>query len=612
MSFIAGIYYRNGESPDDYVKHLADTIVEEPVCTANADNLQLFFQPEGVTFFTDERGELTIAGDICLYNTAELALQLGYSINDKSLQQTPEIILAAYSRWGHDCGKYLSGDFAFVIWDRAKQEMFCLRDQLGHHSFYYYADAELFVFSTHINFLSLFDFTQKLNDEYICRTLLKKYTAGHKQETVYKNVNRLVGGHSLNVSKNSLKIQQYWNIADSKESNISTAAEAAEVLREEIDLAVKRRLNPRFTNGIELSGGLDSSAVALFSQQQLLSKGKEILAFSNQLPNSHNKRYSGFSDESERIKIITDSLEVHDHTVMDYWIEDPIDPLEKSVEALGYPPGVGINVSQQPIYAAAQKRAVSYLYSGFGGDEMVSANIHQVYLKMLISDGKLRDAVAQVKLRGHTGIKSVAHVYKRYFQNILGLKEAKSIPLEEQMLCGHYKYVITSDNFSPGSIREWHYHKLLYPGLTERLETGYHITNAYGIRYRYPLLDVSLLEYFYGLPENVKTGHRYGRGLFRKALEGLLPDEIVQGDKARNTFVVPVLMIEMEKHFDTLRDWIMSLPYQHLFFKYIDRNKFELMSKGRNDDIRLYETMKRYIMVAIFLDHHNHKQFYAL
>jgi asparagine synthase (glutamine-hydrolysing) len=62
-----------------------------------------------------------------------------------------ELILRAYHAWGEHCVEYLLGDFAFAIWDRHLQRVFCARDHLGIRPFYYFQSGKTFVFSNTLN-----------------------------------------------------------------------------------------------------------------------------------------------------------------------------------------------------------------------------------------------------------------------------------------------------------------------------------------------------------------------------------------------------------------------------------------------------------------------------
>src|SRR6185436_17233885 len=64
-----------------------------------------------------------------------------------------QLLLAAYEKWGERCPEKLIGDFAFAIWDRQNQSVFCARDPLGVKPLYYFLSHDLFVLASEIKAL---------------------------------------------------------------------------------------------------------------------------------------------------------------------------------------------------------------------------------------------------------------------------------------------------------------------------------------------------------------------------------------------------------------------------------------------------------------------------
>ena len=57
-------------------------------------------------------------------------------------------ILHAYAKWGEDCVNHLRGMFAFLLWDEARQTLFCARDRFGIKPFYYAVVDGVFYFAS--------------------------------------------------------------------------------------------------------------------------------------------------------------------------------------------------------------------------------------------------------------------------------------------------------------------------------------------------------------------------------------------------------------------------------------------------------------------------------
>ena len=94
---------------------------------------------------------LVITADARIDNRDDLCEELG--IRDEEDVSDSYFILKAYAKWGEDCPDKLLGDFAFVIWDKKEEKLFCARDHMGVKPFYYYLDEDMFVFGTEIKAL---------------------------------------------------------------------------------------------------------------------------------------------------------------------------------------------------------------------------------------------------------------------------------------------------------------------------------------------------------------------------------------------------------------------------------------------------------------------------
>ena len=96
-------------------------------------------------------GGLTIVFNGEVYNYRELKQELsGYPFRGDS---DTEVVLAAYERWGENCLERFVGMFAFAIWDKEKQHLFCARDRLGVKPFHYARHGGRFLFASEVKAL---------------------------------------------------------------------------------------------------------------------------------------------------------------------------------------------------------------------------------------------------------------------------------------------------------------------------------------------------------------------------------------------------------------------------------------------------------------------------
>lgn len=150
MSGIVGIYHLDGRPVEQQdVQRMTDSIahrgpdgsavwIEGPV---GLGHRMLYTTPESLHEklpLTNRTGDLTITADARIDNRNELFSMLNFNGRPRETIPDSEIILVAYEKWGEKCPEKLLGDFAFTIWDKRKQAIFCARDPIGIKPFYYY------------------------------------------------------------------------------------------------------------------------------------------------------------------------------------------------------------------------------------------------------------------------------------------------------------------------------------------------------------------------------------------------------------------------------------------------------------------------------------------
>ena len=191
----------------------------------------------------------------------ELIAKLSGKLTLKSTPSDAELILYAYEAWGEDCVKHLIGDFAFAIWDSRLQHFFCARDHFGVKPFFYTHIGDSFKFSSTLNELRCDPrVSNALNEVAIGDYLL----FGLNQDlstTTFKDIQRLPPGHSLTVTRESIKMRRYWSPAGSSEVRFRDSNSYVERFSELLSRAVEDRLRTDRVS-VSMSGGLDSTSIA--------------------------------------------------------------------------------------------------------------------------------------------------------------------------------------------------------------------------------------------------------------------------------------------------------------------------------------------------------------
>ena len=242
---------------------------------------------------------ITHSGEI--YNFLELKeelIEIGYIFNTES---DTEVVLRAYQEWGSDCITKLNGMFAFVIYDKIKQEVFFARDRFGIKPLHYIRSSEAFHISSEVKGLL------KISNDYSIihdQGLDFYYNCG--DETRFSNIKQLPPGTwallSLNEgSKFKFRTERYHSICENNEfryGDLGKEQDYANQLYKLLDKSVCKHLRSDVPVGVFTSGGIDSAFVTSLAAKYT----KKIQAFTVRVHN--DKVY----DEYEQAKVITDQL----------------------------------------------------------------------------------------------------------------------------------------------------------------------------------------------------------------------------------------------------------------------------------------------------------------
>src|SRR5882762_8885121 len=189
-----------------------------------------------------------------------------------------ELVLRAYECWGEDFARELVGDFAVAIWDGPARRLVCARDPLGVKPLYYHADRRHFRWSSEPQAIFEDPTVPRRPHEGMVAERLAGYLVS-TEETLWP-------GHTLTVSREGLHLRRYWSPESAPEVRHASDAEYAEHFRTVLEEAVRSRLRAVGPVGAHLSGGIDSSSVAVLAQRLWESGGAaaRIEAFTQSYP----------------------------------------------------------------------------------------------------------------------------------------------------------------------------------------------------------------------------------------------------------------------------------------------------------------------------------------
>ncbi len=206
-----------------------------------------------------------------IYNHRELRRELeGLGHRFVTDHADTEVLLHGYRQWGPDCVHRLNGMWAFALYDRGQGELFLSRDRFGKKPLFYTLQNGAFAFASELTALARHPALECATD----RLALKKYFAyGYipAPYSLYRRIHKLPAGHSLcfRLAGGALSTWRYWDFVIDPFPEVPRRAEEAwgEEIRRLLREAVKRRLVADVPLGVFLSGGIDSSSITAFASE---------------------------------------------------------------------------------------------------------------------------------------------------------------------------------------------------------------------------------------------------------------------------------------------------------------------------------------------------------
>ncbi len=208
-----------------------------------------------------------------LYNFKDVRKDLEKRGHKFVTNSDTEILPHLYEEHGDAMLEHLNGMFAFALWDKRKKKLLIARDRFGEKPLYYGVFDGKLIFASELKVLLANPSVKtKINIDALRRFLSFDYIPA--PFSIYENIYKLPAAHFLSVENGEVKTRRYWNLTFHKNGNTPTLEKASEQLRELLGDAVKMRLVSDVPLGILLSGGVDSSAVAAFAAQHATEKVK--------------------------------------------------------------------------------------------------------------------------------------------------------------------------------------------------------------------------------------------------------------------------------------------------------------------------------------------------
>jgi asparagine synthase (glutamine-hydrolysing) len=504
-----------------------------------------------------------------IYNYIELRKELvnkGYVF---ASQSDTEVIMAAYDCWKEKCLQYFDGMFAFAIWDEETQTLFAARDRFGEKPFYYWFNGQELVFASEMKALWAAGIEKQVNEKLLFNFITLGYTQNpaNAMETAYAQIHKLPAASWFTyVAQGQKNIDpiKYWQVETNYSNTSINEEDAISRFTVLFEQSVKNRLRSDVPLGTSLSGGLDSSSIAVMINR-LQHTGGRLQTFSAVFP--------GFiTDESANVKLLAAQTGIENFTVQPT-AEGFINDFEKLCYHQEGLMGSASVYAQYKVFELAKQHTIKVLLDGQGADEIL-AGYHKYYhwywQQLYKKDRSLLQneitAARQLGVKDEWNWKNkLAAAWPAYagayVKQAKNRKQLQSGNIEKNFAAAYgtsYYQLPVQD-----SLDSVLYYNTFTNGLEELLHYADSNSMAHGREVRLPFLYHQLVEFIFSLPAHFKIKNGRTKWLLRKSMEGLLPAEICW-QKTKIGFEPPQ------------QEWMQHKPVQ----EYIQEARRKLVEKG--------------------------------
>ncbi len=484
---------------------------------------------------------LVMNGEI--YNYLELRHELESLGHRFITQSDTEVLLKAYEQWGRDCFQRFNGMWSFVIYDKKKNLLFGSRDRTGVKPFYYFLNNNYFCFASEPKALVKLPFVNTGINESAVFNHLVLGRVDVDGSTLFKNIVELPPAtyFELDIPSHTFSINKYFQLEVNSKLGKYNKQEEEKLVSEIRELsfdAVEKRLRSDIPVGFCLSGGIDSSGIVCMAHE--ISKQKNIKSIGERLTAFTAINHFKHSDERHWAEKVIDKLNIN-------WVKADCtskDLLEKLPEIIYYQDSPLISTStyaQYKVMEAAGNSKIQVLIDGQGGDELFAGYAPfytSLYLDFLknFKYGALFNEIKHARNSAYSfpifAISSFKIFTENTFPEFLKPAWTRFIRPETPYFDKNF-WNENSRHMTLAKDQGWQATNLLL----EEYFSGYFLKNLlrwedrcsmrFSIESRTPFSDdLALMERVFQIPSVYKIHDGWNKNLLRKALKGVLPDEI--------------------------------------------------------------------------------------
>lgn len=457
-----------------------------------------------------------------IYNYLELRNELERLGHHFRSSSDTEVILAAYAEWGPACFSRFRGMWGLVIIDCYRNEAIICRDRLGIKPLYFWEGPGVVAIGSELKqFLAVPGFRARLD----CAVAAEYIQTGYEdpKRTFFRDVQPVQAGCWLRISLKTLKpseAESYWH-PDQVQVSVTDGEEAGRLFARKLQECVKIHLRSDVPVGCALSGGLDSSSIALLADAQRNNEGNALHTFTVTFPGHR-------SDEREYVDAVLRHIHASPHFVTptpegfleDFdrfqWIQD--EPVGGFSQYAGY-----------SVARLTRQAGVPVSLNGQGCDEILSGywQTYFLHLRDLWREGRVLELTSHFvgALLGDgnpTLVNQIPAMARRYRART---KPPLQVRFPHSAIKKRGEVLKNVLALSPLSRRVHEIRSMFLPQLLKWDDRNF---MAFSVESRYPFLDHELIELCLSFDPRVLYHHGWVKYPLRTGLRNTLPPAIIQ------------------------------------------------------------------------------------
>ena len=556
MTALAAVFHRDGRPMErPKFKRVVDalrpfgTAQTEPWCDGPAALVGVsdkrFAAENALDGQPASTGASLLLFDGLLADRQGLISALGLTPRQAAQQADSALFACAWDRWGEEAALRVDGTFAAVVWAPRARLLTAVCSPLDAPPLYHAVDSHRAIVATAPRAIFAWgDLARRLDDAILASDMINVPGDG---ATCYRGVSALLPGESLTVSPKAARVRRYYDLAEhAPPIRLSTDADYVDAGGELLRNAVESAMRAPRTPAVLLSGGIDSSSVAVVALESLAARGDpaRLISITGMLGSTGHR-----GEIRSRVEALAAEQPALDAHFVDAGGIDAEQSLQRLMELVEFPTRSAVHAPTICSYAqAAVETGRNVILDGNGGNNTLSYD-GLAHLANLLRTGRLPsllresaggspgERLGRFSPLLHYGLfrnlpRRAHSAVRRFVFGRRGWSDYSAI--HPEFACAHHvDERARASGFDPyvrgwPSVREallmrWegHVRRHLYRGVIRAGEA------EHGVQFRSPFYSRPLVEWAIGLPAEQFLRDGQSRRLIRRIMAGRLPTEIL-------------------------------------------------------------------------------------